>query len=290
VSAVPVELPLAPDAREMHGPSAFGGSARRFLDLTWMMAVTEFRLSYFGSVLGYLWSLMRPLMFFGVLYLVFSKILKFGGDIRHYPEVLLMNIVLFNFFSEATGQAVTAVVAREAMVRKMHFPRMVIPLATVLTSAFNLLLNLLAVFVFIIASGVSPRADWLLLPIVLVALVIFTTGVAMILSSLYVRFRDVQPIWTVLSQLLFYGTPIIYTIDKLRNEGSATAAKLVMINPLADLLEQARRWVVDAHAQGAPYAIGGWLNFLAPVAIAVGIVALGVWTFARQAPRIAEEL
>jgi ABC-2 type transport system permease protein len=255
-----------------------------------MMAVTEFRLSYFGSVLGYLWSLMRPLMFFGVLYLVFSKILKFGGDIRHYPEVLLMNIVLFNFFSEATGQAVTAVVAREAMVRKMHFPRMVIPLATVLTSAFNLLLNLVAVFVFIIASGVSPRVDWLLLPVVLVALVIFTTGVSMILSSLYVRFRDVQPIWTVLSQLLFYGTPIIYTIDKLRIEGGTTAVKLVMINPLADLLEQARRWVVDSHAPGAPYAVGGWLFFLIPVGIAVGIVALGVWTFARQAPRIAEEL
>jgi ABC-2 type transport system permease protein len=290
VSAVPAELPLASDAREMHGPSAFGGPARRFADLTWMMAVTEFRLSYFGSVLGYLWSLMRPLLFFGVLYLVFSKVLKFGGDIRHYPEVLLMNIVLFNFFSEATGQAVTSVVAREAMVRKMHFPRMVIPLATVLTSTFNLLLNLVAVFVFIIASGVDPRPDWLLLPVVLVALVIFTTGVAMILSSLYVRYRDVQPIWTVLSQLLFYGTPIIYTIDKLRNEGSATAAKLVMINPLADLLEQARRWVVDAHAEGAPEAIGGWLHFLAPAAIGVGIVAFGIWTFARQAPRIAEEL
>jgi ABC-2 type transport system permease protein len=289
MSATPADLPLAPDAREMHGPSAFGGTARRFFDLTWMLAVTDFRLSYFGSVLGYLWSLMRPLMFFGVLYVVFSQVLNFGGDIRHYPEVLLLNIVLFNFFSEATGQAVTSVVNREALVRKMHFPRLVIPLATVLTSAFNLMLNLVAVFVFIVASGISPRPDWLLLPFILVGLVIFTTGVSMILSSLYVRFRDVQPIWTVLSQLLFYATPIIYTVDKLHKQ-SPTAAKLILINPLADLLEQARRWVVDAHAQGAPYAIGGWLPFLAPVAIAIGTVLLGVWIFNREAPRIAEEL
>jgi ABC-2 type transport system permease protein len=290
VSATPAELPLSPNAREMHGPSALGGAARRFFDLTWMLAVTEFRLSYFGSVLGYLWSLMRPLMFFGVLYVVFSQVLNFGGDIRHYPEVLLLNIVLFNFFSEATQQAVTSVVNREALVRKMHFPRLVIPLATVLTSTFNLLLNLVAVFVFIIASGISPRPDWLLLPFVLAGLIAVTTGMSMLLSALYVRYRDVQPIWTVFSQLLFYGTPIIYTIDKLRNEGSATAAKLVMINPLADLLEQARRWVVDAHAQGAPFAIGGWLPFLAPVAIAVAIVVVGAWTFNRLAPRIAEEL
>jgi ABC-2 type transport system permease protein len=247
-------------------------------------------MSYFGSALGYLWSLMRPLMFFGVLYVVFTKILKFGGDIRHYPEVLLMNIVLFNFFAEATGMAVTAVVAREAIVRKMHFPRMVIPIATVLTAAFNLLLNLVAVFVFILVSGISPRPTWLLLPAIVVPLVILTTGVAMLLSSLYVRYRDVAPIWTVLSQLLFYGTPIIYTIDRLAQQGDSTAAKLVMMNPLADILEQARRWLVDSHAQGAVDAAGGTVRFLVPLAIAVGLVALGFRIFAREAPRVAEEL
>jgi ABC-2 type transport system permease protein len=281
------ELPLAPGARRMQGPTALGGGNRRFFDLTWMLAVTEFRLSYFGSVLGYLWSLMRPLMFFGVLYVVFTKVLKFGKDIPHYPEILLMNIVLFNFFSEATGMAVTSVVQREAIVRKMHFPRMVIPLSTVLTSSFNLLLNLVAVFVFVIVSGVSPRWTWLLLlPGVLVPLVVFTTGVAMILSALYVRYRDVQPIWTVLSQLLFYGTPIIYTIERL----SRTAAHLVLLNPLAGMLEQARHWVIDANARTAPNAIGGTLHFLAPVAIAVAIVAFGFWVFEREAPRVAEEL
>jgi len=290
MSTPALELPLPSGARELRGPTALGGGTRRFFDLTWMLAVTDFRMTYFGSALGYLWSLMRPLMFFGVLYVVFTKILKFGGDIRHYPEVLLMNIVLFNFFSEATSMSVTAVVAREAIVRKMHFPRMVIPIATVLTSTFNLLLNLVAVFVFILASGIAPRATWLLLPAIVVPLVIFTTGISMILSSMYVRFRDVAPIWTVLSQLLFYGTPIIYTIDRLAQQGDATAAKLVMINPLADILEQARRWLVDSHAQGAVTAAGGNLRFLVPLALAIGLTVLGVWVFAREAPRVAEEL
>lgn len=273
----------------MRGPTALGGGSRRFFDLVWLLAVTEFRLSYFGSALGYLWSLMRPLMLFGVLYVVFTKVLRFGGAIPNYPVVLLMNIVLFNFFSEATGQSVMSLIARESLVRKMHFPRLVVPLSVVLTATFNLLLNLVAVFVFVLASGVTPRATWLLLPFVLLALIVFTTGVAMILSALYVRFRDVSPIWTVVSQLLFYGSPIIYTIDKL-HEQSATGARLILINPLSDLLEQTHRWIVDPTASGAVQAIGGPLYALAPLAVFVGVVTFGFWLFKREAPRIAEEL
>jgi ABC-2 type transport system permease protein len=283
------ELPLSPKARVMRGPSAFGGTPRRFWNLTWMLAVTDFRMSYFGSALGYLWSLMRPLLFFGVLYLVFSKVLRVGGNVRDYPVVLLLNIVLFSFFSEATGQSVASMVVREPLVRKMQFPRMVVPLATVLTSAINLLLNLVAVFVFLLIYGIRPHWTWLLFPVVLAPLIVFTAGMAMLLSALYVRYRDVAPIWTVVSQLLFYGTPIIYTIEKV-HEQSVRASHLVLLNPLGDLLQYARKWVIDPHAQSGVDAIGGWLHFLGPVLIFVFVIVLGLWVFDRQAPHIAEEL
>jgi ABC-2 type transport system permease protein len=278
--------PIAPDAREMRGPSAYGGGWRRFVNLTWIIGLTEYRLTYFGSVLGYLWSLMRPLMLFGVLYVVFSQIVKFGGDIQNYPVLLLFNIVLFNFFSDSTQRAVTAVVDSEGIVRKMHFPRLVIPLSTVLTGALNLILSLIAVFVFLLVYGVEPRATWLLLPVLLVPLVAITAAVAMIVSAMYVRFRDVAPIWFVVSTILFYGSPVLYAIDAVPD----SSQRWVMLNPIAMLLEQGRQWIVDPTARGAIEVVGGWGWALVPLAIFVGLCALGVWLFDREAPAIAERL
>jgi ABC-2 type transport system permease protein len=277
----------APRAKEIRGPSAFGGEWRRFVSLTWMIAATEFRLSYFGSVLGYLWSLMRPLMLFGVLYVVFSQIIKFGGGIHNYPVLLLMNIVLFTFFIDATQASVTSVMTYENLVRKMQFPRMVIPLSTVLTASFNLAVNLIAVFVFFLANGVEPRWTWLLLPVILLPLIALAAGVAMVLSSLYPRFRDVAPIWSVLSTLLFYGSPVLYVVDVLHDK---TFERLLLCNPIGSLLEQARYWLVDPTARTAVEAIGGAAWFAIPVALIVGVFALGLWVFNREAPRIAERL
>jgi len=276
--------------REIRGPSAYGGGARRFLNLTWMIAVTEFRLSYFGSALGYLWSLMRPLLFFGVLYLVFSQVLRFGGGIKAYPVLLLFNIVLFSFFSEATQASVTSVVNREGLVRKMHFPRMVIPLSTVLTGILNLALNLVAVVVFMLLYGLPVRWTWLLLPLIVGPLIMFTAGVAMLLSSLYVRFRDIAPIWSVVVQLLFYATPVLYVATTIQHLGNRFVQQILLSNPLAALLEQARRWVIDPSAPGAVTSTGGWELFLIPVAVFVAVCGLGLWVFNREAPRIAELL
>ena len=280
------EAVAAPRAREIHGPSAYGGGWRRFVHLTWLIALTDYRLTYFGSALGYLWSLMRPLLLFGVLYVVFSEFLRFGEDVPHYPDVLLMNIVLFTFFSEATGNAVRSVVNRESLVRKMHFPRMVIPLSSVVTSMLNLAANLVAVFVFILIDGVEPRASWLLLPVLLIPLVLFTAGVSMILSSLYVSYRDVQPIWAVFTQLLFYGTPILYVIDVIPGKFQ----ELLMANPLAAMLEQARKWLIDPSAPAFTEAIGGFPLWIIPVAIVVVVCAFGLWLFNHEAPKIAERL
>ncbi len=190
------------EALELHpvrGPAALGGGARRFFELLWLMAVTEFKRTYFGTVLGYLWSLLRPLVLFAVLLFVFTKIFRLGSDVENYPVLLLFNIVVYNFFQEATTQAVTSVVAQEGVVRKTQFPRLVIPLSVVLTALMHLGLNLIAVFGFILAYGVDPRWTWLLLPAVLIPLMLLTTCVAMLLSALYVRARDVHPIWEVLT-------------------------------------------------------------------------------------------
>jgi ABC-2 type transport system permease protein len=276
----------APVPRRIHGPSALGGDWRRFLNLVWIIASTDFKLTYFGSVLGYLWSLMRPLMLFGVLYLVFSEIVKFGEEIPDYAMVLLFNIVLFTFFSEATQNCVTAVVNRESLVRKMHFPRLVIPLATVLTAAFNLAVNLLAVFVFLLAYGIAPRASWLLLPLVLLALVTLTTGVGTALAALYVRYRDVQPIWIVTSTILFYGSPVLYTIEFVPEN----VRDAFLVNPLAALLELGRVLVIDPSAPTLTEAAGSSFAWVPPLAVLVAVCALGFWLFNREAPRVAEEL
>jgi ABC-2 type transport system permease protein len=269
------------------GPSALAGGFRRFLHLTRALAVQEFKLRFFGSVLGYLWQLMRPLLLFGVLYVVFTQAIKLGAHIRHFPVVLLTAIVLFTFFSEATAGAVTSVLDRENIVRKIHFPRLVVPAAVVATTILNLALNLIVVVVFMLASGVAVRLSWLELPLLVGMLTVLAGGMAMLLSALYVRMRDVRPIWDVLLQVLFYGSPIIYAIETVH---SATARHLMLLNPLAAIIQQTRHAVIDSTAPTAAAAAGGGEWLAIPAAIIVGVFFLGYWVFDRQAPRIAEDL
>jgi ABC-2 type transport system permease protein len=274
---------------EVRGPSALGGGPRRFFDLLWLMSVTEFKRVYFGTVLGYLWSLIRPLMLFGVLLFVFTKVFRVGSEkVEHYPVMLLLGIVLYTFFQESTSNAVSSVVTQEGVVRKTQFPRLVIPLATIVTGALNLCLNLIIVFVFVVAFGVTPVWSWLLFPVVLALLFVFTGAIGMALSVLYVRFRDVAIIWAVVSQVLLYMTPILYPVDAFENP---TYEHLLMVNPLAVLFAQVRIWIL--HEPGAPTVLdsaGGWLGLLPAAAIFVGVCIYGVWIFKREAPRIAEAL
>jgi ABC-2 type transport system permease protein len=274
----------------VHGPSALGGGWRRFTHLTWLIASTDFKLTYFGSVLGYVWSLARPLMFFGVLYLVFAVIVNFGKGIADFPVLLLMNIVLISFFQEATGSAVSSVITRESLIRKMQFPRLVIPISTVITALFNLALNIVAVFIFMLIYGVTPRLEWLLLPVALAPLVALATGVAMLLSALYVRYRDIAPIWGVISQVLFYASPIFYSVQVIIDKAGLDWARLVMCNPFATALQQAKHAFIDPSHMSAGQAFGSQAWLVVPVGIAVAVFAIGLVVFIREAPRIAEEL
>ena len=276
----------APPLREISGPSALGGGRRRSLELLYLIAATDFKKHYFGTALGYLWSIARPLMLFGVLLAVFTQVFRLGSEVPHYPVLLLFNIVLFGFFQEATGAAVTSIVAQEGVVRKTQFPRLVIPLAIVLTSLFNLGLNLVVVFVFLLAFGVTPMWTWLLLPVVLALLMVLTIAVSLIVSSLYPRFRDLAIIWTVLSTVLFYASPVLYPLEKV----PGTLRDVILLNPLAPLLELARKWIVDPDAPGPAELAGGYAALLPAAAIFVALCVVGLWVFKREAPRIAEEL
>jgi ABC-2 type transport system permease protein len=274
------------ELRDVRGPSALGGGFRRTLDLLMLIAITEFKRTYFGTVLGYLWSIARPLMLFGVLLAVFTQIFRIGAQVPNYPVLLLFDIVLFGFFSEATVTAVTSIVSQEGIVRKTQFPRLVIPLAVVLTTLFNLGLNLIVVFVFILAWGLDPTWTWLLLPVIVALFLALTIAVSMLVSSLYPRFRDVAIIWSVLSTLLFYATPVLYPIEVVPHPFD----DILLLNPLTPLFELARVWIIDPGAPGPVEAAGGPVGLLVPIAISLAVFVLAVWVFNREAPRIAEEL
>lgn len=276
----------APELRDVTGPGALGGSWRRTFDLLYLIAVTEFKRAYFGTVLGYLWTLARPLMLFGVMLAVFTQAFKLPTDVESYPVLLLLNIVLFGVFSESTTTAVTSVAAKEGIVRKTQFPRLVIPLAVVLTALFNLGLNLIVVFVFMLAFGVDPQWSWLLLPVIVALLTVYATAVSMIVSSLYPRFRDVAIIWSVAATALFYATPVLYPLEAV----SGKLREFISLNPLSPIFELAHRWIIDADAPGVVELTGGTARLMIPVGIYVATCVLAVWTFNREAPRIAEAL
>jgi len=281
---VPEETPLV--LKDVEGPTSIGGGARRFTDLLMLISITDFKKTYFDTALGYVWSLVRPLMLFAVLLFVFTQIFRIGSTVEHYPVMLLFNIVVFGFFQEATISSVASVVSQEGVVRKTQFPRLVIPLSTVLTAFFNLGVNLVVVLVFLLAGGVYPMLTWLLFPFLVLALVILTTGVSMILSSLYVRYRDVSIIWSVVAMMLFYATPVLYPLEVVPPKYH----DLLLLNPLTVIFEQARVWVIDPSAPTAAEAAGGWIHLLPAFGIFVAIAIFAVWIFNREAPRVAEDL
>jgi ABC-2 type transport system permease protein len=271
------------------GPSALGSDRRRFWHLTWTLAVTDWKLRFFGSALGYVWSIFRPLLLFGVLYAVYTVAVGKKGLVPHFPAAMLFGVVLFTFFSEATKGCLVALVAREPLVRKIEFPRLAVPLSVVLSASFSLLLNLVPVLVVLLLDGARPRWSWLEVPPLLAALALFAFGTGALLSALFVRYRDIEPIWDVVLQVLFYASLVFFPIE-LVLEKYETAAHLMLDNPVAALLQQGRHALFGPSHLSLEQAIGGWVNVLEPLAIGVIVAVAGLVIFARRAPRMAEEL
>jgi ABC-2 type transport system permease protein len=297
VSAVE-SVPYQALGRPIRGPRALTHDWARFWHLSFNIAVLQWKLRFFGSALGYVWSLVRPLLMFGVLWVFFTKIGHIGqgpqaapGRPDHfYGAQLLGSIVLFTFFSVATGGAVRSVLENEGLVRKIQFPRLVIPTSVVLLGLFDLGLNLVVFFIFALASGVRPMVTWLELPLILAVLIVFSTGLAMLLSSLYVYFRDVAPIWDVISQILFYSSPIIVPMSTIEAKLSPTLLHIYMLSPLATVLQQFRYAIVNNATPKPSSFLGGPLGLLEPLAITAAIFVLGFVVFNRTAPYVAENL
>ena len=262
------------------------GDLGRLTVLTWTLAVAQFKQRYLDSALSYLWGVARPLALFGVLYVVFTQLGRFDEGVEHYHLYLLTSLVLWTYFVQATSAAVGALPHRGSLLRKVPAPPAAIPLSIVLAALMDLCLNMLVVVGFVLAAGVEPRAGWLEIPLLVLLITALATGASLLLSALYVRLRDVNQVWQVVSQALFYVTPIFYVVAALP-DGAERAA---LANPLASAFTEARHAFVDPGAPSAAAAAGGAAYLLVPAAVTAVVLGLGVWVFRREAPWVAENL
>jgi ABC-2 type transport system permease protein len=248
---------------------------------------TDFKLRYQGSVLGYAWSLLRPLLLFVILYIVFVKFLKFGGDVPHFPIYLLLGIVLWNFFNEMTVQSLGSVVGRGDLIRKIRIPRWIIVLSSSLSALINLALNMVVVVAFMVINHVDITSNIFWLPLSLLEIYLFALGLSLFLSAAFVKYRDVSYIWEVVLQAGFYLTPILYSLALIPNE---LFRKLIMLNPMAQAIQDARYAAVTTHTQTIRTVFdGGWYSLI-PIFI-VGLVLLGgVMYFRKEAKYFAENI
>jgi ABC-2 type transport system permease protein len=249
---------------------------------------TDFKLRYQGSVLGYLWALLRPLMMFAILYIVFSKLLKIGNDIPHYPVYLLCGTTLWSFFTECTSQGIQAIIARGELLRKISFPKYIVVVSSQLTALINLGINLIVVVIFALINGVAPSWSWFLVIPIILELYLLSLGIAFLLGAINVKYRDITSIWDVLVQALFYAVPIIYQIQMVAGT-STLAAKIILLNPIAQCIQDVRfnlitpETVTTWNFVGLPYAI-------VPLVIVVVILIAGALTFRHKSKFFAEEV
>lgn len=253
------------------------------------LIVTDFKLRYQGSALGYLWSLLKPLFLFAILYVVFGMFLRFGEDIPHFPVYLLLGVVLWGFFTEATNQGLQAIVNRGDLIRKINFPKYIIVISGTVSALINLVLNLLVVLVFLLVSGVDIKATILLFPLIVLELYVFALALAFFLGAAYVRFRDVSYIWEVGLQAAFYATPIIYPISEVIKK-SDVMAQIMMLNPVAQIIQDARYTVVTQHTTTLYDLVkNGWFIAVPFIIVVVVAVAASIY-FKRSSKYFAENI
>lgn len=253
---------------------------------------TDFKLRYQDSVLGYAWSLLRPLMLFGILYVVFGLALKSGGNIPHFPAYLLLGMVIWNFFSEMTVQSTTSIVGRGELIRKIRIPRWMIVFSSSLSALINLGLNLIVIAIVLLINHVSPLATAVLLPLILLEVYLFSLGLSLFLAAAYVKFRDIVYVWEVLLQAGFYLTPILYALSLPVLLAHPAIQKLMLLNPMAQAIQDAR-YALISHSQTivTTYRIfdGGWY-VLIPFAIVLSVLVAGVIYFKKEAKYFAENI
>lgn len=241
------------------------------------LVISDFKLRYQGSYLGYFWTLIKPLLLFGVIYLVFAYFMPV--PIEDYAIYLLLGILIWNFFSEATLIGMNTFITKKDLVTKVYFSRAALLIASTITSLITLLLNLIIFFLFLVFAGVSPGPEALFFILYVVELYLIGTGVAFILAALYVRFKDMQHIWEILLQIGFWLTPIIYPVTVIPQEYH----RLVFLNPLSRIIEYSRDIFIRHHIPELKLNV-----VLFIMTIVIFFVGYGI--FKSQEHKIAEKL
>jgi ABC-2 type transport system permease protein len=246
-----------------------------------VLSRTDFKLKYAGSALGYVWSVTKPLLYFSVLWVIFSSLFRSG--IQHYPLYLIIGLVLWTFVVDAVSATLPSIVQRGSILRRIAFPPIVIPVAATITAVMSFSINLLVVVVFIVTSHVEPNVRWLLLVPLFLELYLFVLATCVIASTLYVRFRDVGQIWEVAAPILFFSAPIMYPVTIL----PVWARHIVVLNPFVQVLQDTRRIILgpDAHAIRL---IGFHGNHAIPIAVTIALLICAQWLYRRDSPRFAE--
>ena len=248
---------------------------------------TDFKLRYQASILGYLWTLLKPLLLFAILYTVFTKFLRFGAGVPNYALSLLLGIVLWSFFVEATSQSLKSIVSQGGLIRKIKIPRYMIPAATIISAFINMVLNLIVVFIFLAFAKMNALswATIIVLPLLILELTVLAVAVGLFLAAVFVRFRDMDHIWEVMRQALFYTIPIIYPITFIPSE---TIRKIIMLNPLAQIIQDARYFVTYGGSLRIGDAYGSQLVILIPIGLVMLALTIGIAIFKKEAKHFAE--
>lgn len=252
------------------------------------LVITDFKLRYQGSVLGYAWSVLKPLFLFVILYIVFDKFLKLGRDIEHFPVYLLLGIVLWQFFTEATIQGLQSIVSRGDLIRKINFPKYIIVVSGTVSALINMLINLLVVFLFCIANGVSIKPESLLLIVLIIELYAFALAIAFFLAALNVKLRDVGYLWEIFLQAAFYATPILYPLQMVMTV-APEAAKILMLNPVAQIIQDARAMLVTPQSVQLWELAHSWAVIIPFIIIIATIVSASLY-FKQSQKYFAEQI
>lgn len=248
---------------------------------------TDFKLRYQGSVLGYTWSLLRPLLLFVILYIVFARFLKLGTEIPHFPVYLLLGLVLWNFFAEMTSQSLGSIVGRGDLIRKIRIPRWMVVISSSISALINLGLTLIVIIVFMIFNHVDLMRTALWFPLELVQLYVLALGLSLFLSAFFVRYRDMSYIWEVFLQAGFYATPIIYPLSRITN---LQFQKLLLLNPVAAPIQDARYSLVTHASPTIDTLFVNHYARLVPLGLTLLFLVVGIWYFKKRAPNFAEDL
>jgi ABC-2 type transport system permease protein len=262
-------------------------SLKHSLRILHVIASAEFKLKYADSAFGYLWSVAKPMALFSVLYVVFGRFFGLGAGNTHYPIYLLTGIVLWTFFVDASSMTLMSLVARGSLLRKLTFPRLLIPLSVTITAAITFAVNLIPLAILIAWNRLVPEVKWLLVIPLFVELFVFTFGVSLILATLFVRFRDVGQLWELTSQLLFYASPIIIPVGFL----PPWSQPIAFLNPFVQIMQDMRAVLIPNQvvitAADRLTNVGGRLL---PIGIAFATLLVGLYLFKRQSPWFAERV